>query len=95
MNTRALSSMIRVMEETRVAHKGITCAQFMMVLYAVQSGGITQKELADKLEVTEGAISRNLKTLGPEGTGCLAIENRKVVADPHVIEHMTALLADA
>ena len=61
-------------------------------MHALVSDGMTQKQLADALDITEGAVSRNFKKLGPEGSGCLFKEGRLVKADPHVIKAVSEIL---
>ena len=94
MNTEALDKLIDVVERTVGAYEQFTCKQFLMVLYATQTGGVTQKELADRIGVDQGTVSRNLKVLGKEGTGCLYKDGNLVKPSQKVIEGLTEILQD-
>ena len=86
MDKTTLKKVISLLEGTVGAKSDVTCTQFLTVLYALYSDGMTQKELSEVLDITEGAVSRNIKKLGPEGSGCLCKRGRLVVADDHVKE---------
>ena len=84
MNTRALKALIHLLEETVVCSEKpeFTCRQFLMVLYCLEAnGGITTGDLAKKLDITSGGVSRNYASLGPEGSGCLEKEGKLI--KPH------------
>ena len=65
-----------------------------MTLLVVQNSGITQRELAQRLDMTESGVSRSYRSLGPEGSGCLDKVESKVVADPHVVDALAAIFQD-
>jgi len=96
MNELALQRVIDLLEATvvGVGKPEYSCKQFLMTLLAVQTGGITQRELAQRLGITESGVSRSYKSLGPEGSGCLKKEGGKVVADDHVIESLKEIFKD-
>ena len=96
MNELALQRVIDLLEATVVGvdKSEYSCRQFLMTLLVVQSGGITQRELAKRLGITEGGVSRSYKSLGPEGSGCLNKVDGKVVADPHVIDGLAKIFED-
>jgi len=94
MNTKALDKLIDVVERTVGAYEQVTCKQFLMVLYAIQTGGMTQKELANRVGVDQGTVSRNLKILGPEGTGCLYKDGNLVKPSEKVVSALTGILQD-
>ena len=93
MNELALERVIQLLEATVVGvdKPEYTCRQFLMTLLAVQSGGITQRELAKRLDMTDSGVSRSYKSLGPQGSGCLDKKNGKVIADPHVVKALTEI----
>ena len=92
MDKDALYKIIALLEGTVGAKSDVTCTQFLTVMYALVSDGMTQKQLADVLDITEGAVSRNIKKLGPEGTGCLSKEGRLIKAHSHVTERVSEIL---
>ena len=92
MDKDALYKVIALLEGTVGAKSDVTCTQFLTVMYALVSGGMTQKQLAETLHLTEGAVSRNIQKLGPDGSGCLHKEGRFIRADSHVLEHVTEIL---
>ena len=92
MQKATLRQVIELLEGTVGANSKVTCTQFLTVLHAVVTGGISQKDLADKLDITEGAVSRNMKVLGPEGSSCMCKDGKLVKADPHVIERVNAIM---
>ena len=96
MNELALQRVIDLLEATVVgADKSeYSCRQFLMTLLVVQNSGITQRELAQRLGMTESGVSRSYKSLGPKGSGCLDKVDGKVVADPHVIDALTKIFQD-
>ena len=96
MNELALQRVIDLLKATVVGvdKSEYSCRQFLMTLLVVQSGGITQRELAKRLGITEGGVSRSYKSLGPEGSGCLDKVDGKVVADPHVIDALAEIFQD-
>jgi len=96
MNYLALQRVIDLLEATVIGvdKSEYSCRQFLMTLLVVQSGGITQRELAQRLGMTESGVSRSYKSLGPEGSGCLNKVDGKVVADPHVIDGLAAIFQD-
>ena len=94
MDYPALKAVISLLEQTVASHEQFTCRQLLTVLYAAEAGGMLQKDLAEKVGVSEGTISRNYKVLGPEGTGCLRKEGDQVLPDTHVVEGLKALFAD-
>ena len=96
MNELALQRVIDLLEATVVGvdKSEYSCRQFLMTLLAVQTSGITQRELAQRLDMTESGVSRSYKSLGPEGSGCLNKVDGKVVADPHVIDALAAIFRD-
>ena len=55
-----------------------------MVLYCLEADGITTGDLAKKLDITSGGVSRNYKTLGPEGSGCLEKDGKLIKPHEHV-----------
>ena len=91
MNKSVLAGIISLLEQSVASLGCVTCRQLLTVLYAEQAGGISQKELARKLGVTEGAVSRNYETLGPEGTKCLSKKNGLVMTDKHMSETLNEL----
>ena len=95
MNAHVLERIIFLMTETvaGVGKPAYTCNQFLMVLYVVQSGGLTQAELARKLGQDEATISRSYKKLGPgpDGSGCLTKDDGKVVAAPYVRQRLAEI----
>ena len=91
MDYSALKSVISLVEQAVAAHEQVTCRQLLTVLYAAEAGGMLQKDLADKLGVTESTVSRNYKVLGPEGTGCIRKEGDLVLPSTHVIEALEEL----
>ena len=97
MNAHVLERVIYLLTETvaGVDRPAYTCNQFLMVLYVVQAGGLTQAELARKLGQDEATISRSYKKLGPgpEGSGCLTKEDGKVVAVHYVQERLKEIFA--
>jgi len=95
MNQRALSSVIKLLEETVVQSEKpeFTCRQLAMVLLCVENKGMTGTELAARLDLTRGGVSRNYKALGPEGSQCLIRdENGKILPEPKVVDAITHLL---
>ena len=92
MDKDALFKVIALLEGTVGAKSDVTCTQFLTVMYALVSGGMTQKQLADILDITEGAVSRNIKKLGPEGSGCLCKDGRFIQAHSHVAERINEIL---
>ena len=94
MNTKALDKLIDVIERTVGAYEQFTCKQFLMVLYAAQTGGMTQKDLAERIGVDQGTVSRNLKILGPDGTCCLYKEGNLVKPAEKVVSGLTEILED-
>ena len=94
MDIELLYKMIALMEGTVGAKSDVTCTQFLTVLHALASGGMTQKDLAVRLGLNESTVSRNYKKLGPEGTGCLLKEGKLVCAHPHVKEAISAILTN-
>ena len=96
MNELALQRVIDLLEATVVGvnKSEYSCRQFLMTLLVVQNNGITQRELAQRLGMTESGVSRSYKSLGPEGSGCLAKEGGKVIADPHVVETLKEIFQD-
>ena len=83
--------MISLLEQSVASHKEFTCKQLLTVLYAAEAGGLTQKDLASKLGVSESTISRTLTVLGPKGTGCLQKDGEMVLPDPHVTSALEEL----
>ena len=87
-----ITKVARLLKASMDEKKDMTVAQVLTVFYAIETGGLTQKSLSEKLGITEGAVSRNVQKLGPDGTGCLLIKNGKVIADPHVTTEILELL---
>ena len=77
-----------------VGKPAYTCNQFLLVLYVVQAGGLTQAELARKLGVDDSTITRAFRKLGPppEGSGCIEKIDGKVVATAHVQKALAKIL---
>ena len=92
MDKDALYKLIALLEGTVGAKSDVTCTQFLTVMYALVSDGMTQKQLSEVLGITEGAVSRNIKKLGPEGTGCLVKDGRLIKAESHVFERVVQIL---
>ena len=94
MNAPALKAVITLLEQSIAAHEQVTCRQLLTVLYAAESGGMLQKDLAAKVGVGEGTMSRNYKVLGPNGSGCLKKDGDLVTADEHVISGLEELFGN-
>ena len=95
MNKRALRSVIKLLEETVVMSDKpeFSCRQLTMVLLCVLNEGMTNTELAERLDLTRGGVSRNYKALGPEGSLCvIKDENGKILPEPKVVEGIAHIL---
>ena len=68
-----------------------TLAQFLTVLLACTAEGITAVEVSRALGQNESSVSRAIKRLGPEGTGCLEMEGRVIRPSAVVIEEINAM----
>jgi len=96
MDKRALGCVITLLEETVVQtdKPEFTCRQLTMVLLCLQNDGMSNKDLAEKLGITPGGVTRNFKVLGPDGTKCLyKDDNGLIKAERYVIEEITAILS--
>ena len=93
MNYAALQKVIELLEATvaGIGKPEYSCRQFLMTLLVVQQGGMTQRDIAKRLGITEGGVSRSYKSLGPEGSCCLDKRDGKVIADPHVVDALAAI----
>ena len=65
-----------------------------MVLYCLEADGLTTGDLAKRLDITSGGVSRNYKTLGPEGSGCLVKDGKVIKPAEHVKEGIAELLSE-
>jgi len=94
MNTRALEALINLVEQTVVGSekRECTCRQFLMVLYCLEKDGMTTGELAKRLDITSGGVSRNYASLGPEGSGCLEKDGKLIKPHEHVRVAIAKLL---
>ena len=92
MNKDSIYKVIALLEGAIARRSDVTCTQFLTVMYALVSGGMTQKQLADTLDITEGAVSRNIQKLGPEGSGCLCKDGRFVQANSQVSDLILEVL---
>ena len=68
-----------------------TMAQFLTVLLACCKPGITAAEIARALGQNESSVSRNLKTLGPNGTGCLTVVGKRIDPSEVVLHEIEAM----
>lgn len=68
-----------------------TLAQFLTVLLACTDDNITAREIATALGQNESSVSRNIKSLGPEGTGCLETKGRVLRPSQVVIDEMNTI----
>ena len=91
MNKADVQKTIKLLYGTIGAKSDITCTQFLLVMTVFVEGGLTQVEIAQRLGITEGAVSRNIQKLGPDGTGCLRKDGRIIRVDDHVIEAITKI----
>jgi len=88
---------ITLLEETVVQcdKPEFTCRQLAMVLLCLQNDGMSNKDLAEKLDITPGGVTRNFTSLGPEGTRCLyKDDNGLIKAQQYVVEEITAILSE-
>ena len=95
MDSHSFKAVISLLEQTVSSHEQFTCRQLLTVLYAAEAGGMLQKDLAAKVGVSEGTISRNYKVLGPEGTGCLRKEGDLVLPSTKVCEGIEVLFGNS
>ena len=68
-----------------------TLAQFLTVLISACKPGITAAEIARALGQNESSVSRNLKTLGPNGTGCLTVVGKHIKPSEVVMKDIEAM----
>ena len=73
--------------------KELTAIQLLMVLLCHQNDGMTQRELAKSLDITEPAVSANYKALGPAGRNILKKEGKLVKPSDEVAASITEILA--
>ena len=97
MDKRALGCVIELLDKTVVQcdKPEFTCRQLAMVLLCLQNDGMSNKDLAEKLDITPGGVTRNFTVLGPEGTRCLyKDDNGLIKAQKYVVEEITAILSE-
>ena len=97
MNQRALKCVIKLLEDTVVQSEKpeFSCRQLTMVMLCVQNGGMTNKDLAERLDITPGGVTRNFKSLGPEGSDCLyKTEDGVIVPKDYVVNAITEILSE-
>ena len=97
MNSRALKSVINLLEETVVQSEKpeFTCRQLTMVLLCVLNDGMTNKDLAERLDITPGGVTRNFKALGPEGSDCLyKKDDGRIMPNEYVVTEITKILSE-
>ena len=88
----ALKQLLHVLiNGTYKRNKNGTIAQFLTVLLACTDDKITAREIATALGQNESSVSRNIKALGPEGTGCLETEGRVFRPSQDVIDDINAM----
>lgn len=95
MNHCALRNVITLLEQTVVQSEKpeFTCRQLMMVLMCIENGSMTNKELAERLDITPGGVTRNYKTLGPEGSGCLyKDQDGRIMPAEYVVTEVSRIL---
>ena len=97
MNQRALKCVIKLLEDTVVQSEKpeFSCRQLTMVLLCVENGGMTNKDLAERLDITPGGGTRNYKALGPEGSKCLyKTEDGMILPQDYVVNAITEILSE-
>ena len=88
----ALKQLLQVMiNGSYKRNKNGTLAQFLTVLLACTDDKITAREIAKALGQNESSVSRNIKALGPEGTGCLDTEGRVFRPSQAVIDDINTM----
>lgn len=94
MDLPALKGIISLLEEVIGRKKDATCVQLLLAMYAAEAEGITQKELATKLGISESTVSRTVKILGPDGTQCLRKEGDVVLPAERVMKMIERIERD-
>ena len=72
-------------------NKSGTMAQFLTVLLACVDEEITAAKIARALGQNESSVSRNLKSLGPNGTGCLEVRGKAIRPSDAVLADIEAM----
>ena len=93
MTKKELDAAIDLLKNGVVRKKELTAIQMLMVLLCHQNDGMTQRELAKSLGITEPAVSANYKALGPAGSNCLKKEGKLVKPSDEVAALITETLA--
>ena len=91
-----MRNVIALLEQTVVQSEKpeFTCRQLMMVLMCIEKGGMTNKELAKRLDITPGGVTRNYKVLGPEGSRCLhKDQDGRIMPVKYVVSEVSKILS--
>ena len=77
-SVRKLRALRDLLAECAAIRTTITARQLWAITEVMLAGSITRAELARRINMTEGAVTRMVEQLGPAGSGCLDVEGKAI-----------------
>lgn len=79
---RKLMALRDLLAECAAIRTTITARQLWAVTEVMLAGSITRAELARRINMTEGAVTRLVGQLGPDGSECLSVKGKAISLHP-------------
>ena len=81
-SVRKLTAVRNLLAECAAIRTTITARQLLAVTEVMLAGSITRAALARRINMTEGAVTRLVDQLGPNGSGCLDVDGKSITLHP-------------